>query len=1047
MNGGHQRVSMMMVTLFLGAMIVWTPPAFAAQSDDSELQAQAIDVTFDPVGEQTIVTWYNVQTSDGFLWTEMQSTYYWVYRHDAPINWTVVQNEGLMPFANVTACLFGDSSCVSPGSHAQHTVIFPLPAGTNGTFYYAIATWHALNNSVTANFNHGESNVSEGIFELTQPETAPFYVTANYDPLLSATDIAWVNLNSIVPNTLDESGPNAYMTKIFRHEDAATRANWQGIPKELIAILGPGNSTYRHYIPPETDVDAYYSITYQVGMYEDVRFLGTNTLAFAVHEDNVWPEHVEEIETEFAAESLGGTGNTTITWVDLESESGETYYIWRSSTPINNTSTPGVELIATMPKEFGFYRHEVPRGILGYSYYAITVADTNGNRNTTVPASVTDSLAENTFDPWIAEPTAVFAEHLGYGQTRITWMDQLGAEGEEYHVWRADIRLTSLSNLSLEATLVATIPDGLGTIVVDVPEFVNRLSFYCVTSLARYGHLSAPYEDTRFQQNCYGPISEDTLPPSLPFMQDASMQQQGSQKIALLRWVNDITENDETYQLWINHQDPFEGNTTRTSGDILTDPGWEMILDPIDAPFNNVPDFTRTVDLEPMLNQTTWYAVTITDKWGNTNTQYSISLNARQVLEDTTPPTFTMEMWDDDDNVIEALTSGEYRLRFTVSEPLAEFPIINITTMDYQMDEFGIVNSGTAFTTQGSTVRAIPVAGEPQVYYFDFEVLSTTATTELIVKVMLNDVSWNTASYQSTGWPIDAALPTIDVYSPSADSLYLYGEMIHVYGAVGDDVGVESVQLMFTYWESGLKRETEWTEVVDLTPDSEDPSTLVFEWWEPAATFVDKGNQRIDIRAYDASGNEALWNTVFIVDRCERTIDYVTICEDDLAIPTPPELEPVEETYYEGVYGMVYLLGGVNLVLLIIVMLALMLGSGGGSKKGEGEEEEDDWMMEFMGGTGGDPSSDSSLDNAPEQDLSKAKTLDDDAEEESDPFASAEGKERKRRSSKKKKAKVTEPDEDDDDEFGDDDWGDEEEEAPRKKKRRKASRRSVKRKK
>jgi len=1051
MSVRRQRTSLLMLTMFLAALIVWMPPALGSQSDESQLQAQAISVNFDPFGEQTEVNWFNVQTSDGFLWTEMQSTYYWVYRHDAPINWTIIQNEGLTPFANVTVCSFGDSSCVSPGSHAQHTVIYPLPAGTNGTFYYAIATWHSLNDTVTANFYHDESNVTEGIFELTQPETAPFYITANYDPDISATDLAWINLNSIVPNTLDEVGPNAYMVKIYRHEEVATRSNWQGIPKEMIAMLGPGNTSYRYMVAPETDMDVYYSITYQIGQYEDVRFLGTNTLTFPVHEDNIWPEHLGEIDAEFFAESIGGTGNTTITWDDTDDETSEVYHIWRSGSSINNTSAPGVELIATIPAGFEYYRHEVPRGILGYAYYAVTIADANGNRNINVPSVATISVSENTFDPWIAEPTAVFAEYLGYGQTTISWMDQLGAEGEEYHVWYAPFRLTSLSNLSLEATLVANIPDGLGSVLITVPEYMNRLSFYCVTSLARYGHLSEPYEDTRFQQNCYGPILEDTLPPSLPFMQEASMQQQGDQKIALMRWINDITENDENYQLWVNYGDPFEGNTTRTSGDVLTDPGWEMILEPIVAPFNNIPEFTRTVNLEPMLNRTTWYAVTITDEWGNINTQYSISLNARQILEDTTPPSVEIEMWDDDDNVIGAMSSGEYRLRFTVSEPLAEFPIINITTMDYQMDEFGIVKSGIAFTVQGSTVRAIPVAGEPQVYYFDFEILSSTATTELVVKVMLNDVSWNTAYYQIIGWPIDAALPTFDVYSPSSDSLYLYGEMIHVYGAVGDDVGVESVQLMFTYWENGLMRETEWTDVIDLTPDSQDPRTLVFEWWEPAATFRDKGNQRLDIRAYDASGNEALWNTIFVVDRCDRTAEYVTICEESYTIQPPPEPELNVYGFYEGVYLMVYVLGAVNFILLIIVMLSLLLGSGGRAKKGEeGEEDEDDWMMEFMGGAGDSdaaPSSDSLLDAAPEQDLSKAKSLVDDAEE-VDPFAEAEGKDRKRRSKKKKRTRVAEPEEDDDDEFDDDDWDDDEEEAPKKiTRRRKASRRAVKRKK
>ena len=48
------------------------------------------------------------------------------------------------------------------------------------------------------------------------------------------------------------------------------------------------------------------------------------------------------------------------------------------------------------------------------------------------------------------------------GVTSITWNDQMGAEGEVYHVYRSvGTRLTSASNLTLEAELVATVPDGV----------------------------------------------------------------------------------------------------------------------------------------------------------------------------------------------------------------------------------------------------------------------------------------------------------------------------------------------------------------------------------------------------------------------------------------------------------------------------------------------------------------------------------------------------------------------------------------------------------
>ena len=69
--------------------------------------------------------------------------------------------------------------------------------------------------------------------------------------------------------------------------------------------------------------------------------------------------------------------------------------------------------------------------------------------------------------------------------------------------------------MSLEATLVAIVPDGVQYARIPVPDDKDRMSYYCVTSVARYNHLGATYEDTGFAQNCIQlPINEDTLAPA-----------------------------------------------------------------------------------------------------------------------------------------------------------------------------------------------------------------------------------------------------------------------------------------------------------------------------------------------------------------------------------------------------------------------------------------------------------------------------------------------------------------------------------------------------
>ena len=1071
MRKTNSFVPMLLITLLLGSLMTWAPPVAASShtagiSIDEELQAQNITAIFDSTTESTTVYWANLVTTDYPLMLQMQLSKYLVYRHNVPLNETVVST--LNPWANVSMCPSVDVGTCS-GKTFQET--YPLPAGTNGTYYYAIVSYFENNDDIitgndysytinqetytpthVGNFIHGESNLSEGVVELTNAITAPFFVQANYVDDVGATDISWVNLNTIVPDSLPEVGESAYEISVYRHLQVAQRDTWGSISKEQIAQLSAGETFYRHMIPPETDIDAYYTVTYFYLGYEDVRFLGTNTLVNSIHEDNVAPGAVQGVIASFVAEPAGGTGNTTISWIDLEFESGETYHIWRSGSPITDTTSDGVEMVGTAFDEDEVYVHQVERGMLGLAYYAVTASDTNGNHNNIVTESsalqLEDAIEEDTFTPWVAEPTNVFAEYLGGGETNVTWTDQLGVEGEQYHVWRSSVRLTSLSNLELVAELVATVPDSVETVTIDLDDEIDEQIYYCVSSLARYSLSSQPYEDLRFMQNCWGPINEDTRNPDLAFLQDAYMTDQGGDKITLLRWVNSMAEAGESYQIWMCETDPFDGDTTVMNGDVALDDRWIPILDPIEALSNNVPDFTRAIPLEDNLNKQTWYAVTMTDQYGNSNTQFSMSMNARTVIEDTTPPEITIEVRNSENEIVDALRAGDYQLRIYSNEPLSEYPILDITTSDYAEDEFGTILSGEFFTERGSTVRAQPLQGSIEnAYRYSFEVTSQMNTADLHVIINIWDVSQNLELVDVLGWSIDAQMPTIEVYAPSPDSLYLYGESIHVYGAVTDDVGLRDVEIKFRYYENNLMRETEWTAMTDLTTHSTDENTIVFEWWEPASTFHDLGkNQRVYIRVTDASGNEREWNTQFTVDNCVRTIlDYETACIGQDVFEPEAEEEPVEESYYEGIYLMVYALGGINVVLLILTMMSVLMASGDGKKKGE-EDDEDDWMREFMGGGDSGPApGGEDLDSAPERDLSQTQSI---AEE--DPFAASEGKDRKRREKKVSEDVDEDDDDDDDDDFDDeDDEWDDDGGGPKKKavKRKSPKRKSVKRKK
>ena len=378
---------------------------------------------------------------------------------------------------------------------------------------------------------------------------------------------------------------------------------------------------------------------------------------------------------------------------------------------------------------------------------------------------------------------------------------------------------------------------------------------------------------------------------------------------------------------------------------------------------------------------------------------------------------------------------------------MSEYPVLDITTSDYTEDEFGTVLTGEFFTERGSIERAQPLQGSvPNAYRFNFEITDSMVNADIHAIITISDVSQNQVAIDVMGWSIDSSAPTIEVYAPSPDSLYLYGEQIHVYGAVSDDVGITAVEIKFRYYENNLMRETEWTAVNDLTTYSTDTNTIVFELWEPASTFHDLGdNQRVYIRVIDSSGNEKEWNTQFTVDNCVRTIlDYESACIGQSVFEPEDEVEVAEESYFEGVYLMVYVLAGINIILLILTMMSVLMSSGDGKKKkGGDEDDEDDWMREFMGG--GDSSA-----GSPDDVRDDMASLSDGATEraeEDDPFAKSEGRDRKRRDKKKSSAKeVKEVEEDSNDDDGDDEFDDEDDWDDDSGPKKKAVRKTVKRK-
>ncbi len=1044
-----KTVSMTLI-LILTMLTPFTSPVTAAggAATDEDMQAQNAIAIFNAESEDTTVMWENVNSGLISIAEKLQESRYLVYRSPIQMNTSMIMNNEIPYIGNISACVGPLTGCAGQ----IHNFEYDLPPSQNGTFYYGIATnWEDVTNgtwTITAFMELGVSQIGEAIYEFTHDITAPFAVNATYYPELSQTKINWINLNQLSPGSLLETGDNAYVSMIYRHTDPATRENWAFINKTLVGNVSAGISTFTFDVPPETDEDVYYSVTYMYLGYEDTRFIGgVNTMDanWPVREDNVAPRLViGGVFATFAAEPLGGTGNTTITWNDLVQESGATYHVWRSGAPFTNTSDVNVEHIASVSSGIESFRYQVERGTLGNAYYSVTVADSRGNHNTSIDGTVlAGPVVENAFHPWIAEPTNVQAQYVGEGWTNVSWIDQIGAEGESYHVWHSWTRLSESSNLSLEATLVATVPDGVQYARIPVPEDKDRMSYYCVTSVARYNHLGATYEDTGFAQNCIQlPINEDTLAPA-PIQLSAPLLQNN---IVQLSWINSLAEDYETYTIWRHLGVPLENNETGNISD--ADGGWEILIDKYE-PHSAETGILREVYLEENLNRNAWYAMTVADSWGNWRDAITNRSNLWLVHEDTTGPNADVLVSLDggDGQAGGAQKSGDYRLHIHTNEDLAEFPHIRVYTCDYDGGSIG-----NTFTPDDEVTRATPFLSSSSHFIWDFSISSGMNTNDLCVEATLIDMVGNTEILVWDSWTIDAVSPTIELFAPSSENKYLYGDDIRIRGVVTDDVALVEVKYRVIDVREFYEIPSEWELVTDVTPSDAENNILIFDMKEPSATFIEPGNHKLEIMAIDTAGNEKIFYGSFFVDHCYENLSGMTFCESGSKPFSEETVEPeAPPDLSSPPYVIIIAVAALNVLLLLFtIILGILAAQDPSKKKKKGDDdddmdEDDDWMLEFMGGGDSGAAADAGLaelEAAPSRDLSTSKKL----EDQDDPFATEETTtKRRRKSSSKSKSKKKTSDDDDDD---DDDWGDDDDEVTEKKRRpaKKRKGKSVKRK-
>lgn len=1057
-----RRYTIFVLAIMLLSIVPISPIAIAQdQGVPSNYQAQNIEAYFDPITESTTVNWTVQATVDGTA-QFIRFQYYQVYRSSNPITPQTISS--LTPFATKQVC---PPSVVDPFScyGMSHSVTYDVAPGVNGSFYYGITTMLS-NGTEAAELIMNSSSLYEPVQELTSSIRTPYFVSASFDPATSITSLRWINHNKICNcNDLPETGDSAMSIRVWRTEYPVDRSVGLTLPTQgtLVANLSANASSLNIVIPQDTERTSYYSLTYFLPnwsgpnqSYEDFRFLAENTLDEPVEEDNMPPAQPTIIYAEFQPEPDSGGGATLIEWNDLLDEEGETYRIYRSDQPFTTILRADVELVVKdIIEGIESYEVPVPRGYLGYSYYCMVTVDATGviNTNTTQTSCTSqDGILEDAFYNWIAEPTSVECEYLGDRTTRVTWDDQLGVEGEQYHVWHATYRVSGVEvqnnpsalnwNMSVDTGaqlwLKGSVADGVGELLIEIEEGIEYTqSRYFVTTEALYGNHNGTYHYLGLKQNFCTPGLEDSEAPDIPSIRTAETN--GVLNLVQIEWVNDDDEQGETYAIWRHYGDPFD-----PLGDSQAiEDGWELVRSNIQEKPGQY--LYEEFEIEVNVDRDVWYAITITDRFNNTNYEITSNLggNAYQVHEDTLLPNATLLFLDSTGApyTSPSLVSGSYTLRVEVNEDLSTTPTINITT-----------SSGGQLTGDEEPLpilqdnRNDPNRGP--VYEYDFSITSNTKAGLMTIQIRMTDESNNEVVQSWSEKFVDAKMPSVTVFSPSSrndESQYLYGNNINVLVGAEDDVMIASFQYRFTYHYGGTTGNsvsTEWSDLTGITDIDGDWSALTANMDVAAGNFG-LGYHRLSVRVVDTAGNQNTANVDFTVDFCRNTINGTTICEVVEALKGTPDPIEIRPSFTDPPYVIVWIVAGINLLAILVSMLVIKTGMSGPKKKKGDEEETDDWMAEFIG-SGSSQELDMSAITGTEKkevpELSSESSEKSNEPEEDDPFAINITQRKPRRRSKKEEPEDDDDDDDDDEDLFDDDDedddDDDDDDGPRRPRRR-----------
>jgi len=594
MDNGFRCISLSLLLLFSSLLV---GIAKADESTDNSLEARDIQATFGN-DELTIITWRNVNTTDYILLDSLRNTSYEIFRSAVMMN--ASNSLTLSPIVTgIMACEANES--YSSCSSKQHSFTWQSEPGTEGTFHYGIVTI-LENGSRTSTLTIGKSQ-STPISESVHPVWAPLRVSAEYDVANESTSISWVNADEV-----GLSVPTNRTIWVWRHLSPIANNNWDDIDKSIIVTLPSSANSYEYSLSGEVEESAYYSVTYRFDTWEDLRFIGSNTMTTPVSEDNVAPVLVSSLEASFD----GSTGITSLSWPSGVIEEELVTQVWRASHSFTEISDEGVVLLAELSHNATSYDNTIPSGSNGEFWYAVTLRDEAGNviDSLDIMHPTIGPILERTIELSESVPTDLTFQITG-PQTAIQWQQPSGASNAKYHLWRSnsgEVDNACLQSGSCELVEIVNTTE----ISIETPSGVERDSWYGVTIEAIWAEASDLYHHQHLISGLNSRptnISEDAdAPNEVP---DLSATFYGPDFTTTLQWSGSEVIG-LTYHLW-----RIQGDWSQSGAWNVTQPGW-VEVGSIGSGSNNMTFDHIIANTNSAL--TTTYAISVEDAHGNHDT-------------------------------------------------------------------------------------------------------------------------------------------------------------------------------------------------------------------------------------------------------------------------------------------------------------------------------------------------------------------------------------------------------------------------------------------